>query len=106
MQKVPFIYYIFKKNCDKHCFYKLGTVLLTLLFDFMFRDGSKWFARPIREIKDESWKYEILTEVTDSVKNNRPPTLLIPTDEEFKTCSKKVPKPPVEEVVKRTKSRF
>ncbi len=31
----------------------------------MFRDGSKWFARPVMEDKDESWKQAILSNVTE-----------------------------------------
>jgi hypothetical protein len=34
------------------------------------------------------------------------PTNNIPTDDEWKICSKRLPKPPKEEVVKKRKSRF
>lgn len=30
-----------------------------------YRDGNKWFARPILEGKDETWKAEILCLVTE-----------------------------------------
>lgn len=32
---------------------------------YLFRDGQKWFARPLLEDKDETWKEEILSLVSE-----------------------------------------
>jgi hypothetical protein len=40
------------------------------------------------------------------VRTRNPPSTVVPTDEEFKTFVKKVPKPPKEEVIQKTRSRF
>jgi hypothetical protein len=51
--------------------------------------------------KDESWKREILDLVIPAVQTGKTPDTVIPTDEEYKTESKKVAKPPKAEVVEK-----
>jgi hypothetical protein len=74
--------------------------------NFLFRNDDRWFARKIKEKKDETWKKEILAEVIQAFKINRVPAIDFPTDDALKTYSQKRKKPEKEEVVRRTKSRF
>jgi hypothetical protein len=72
----------------------------------LFRNDDRWFARKIKEKKDETWKKDILAQVIHAFKINRVPAVVFPTDDALKTCSKKRKKPEKEEIVRRTKSRF
>jgi hypothetical protein len=73
-----------------------------------FRDGRKFFAKEIKVEKDEMWKREILDLVLQAVQTGKTPETTIPTDEEFKTQTKKVAKPPKAEAVEKKirRSRF
>jgi hypothetical protein len=44
--------------------------------------------------------------VFQAFKNEAPPDVIIPTDEDMKTEGKKAPKPNRDEIVRKTKSRF
>lgn len=78
----------------------------TIIEFSLFRNDDRWFARKIKEKKDETWKEDILAEVIEAFKINRVPAVAFPTDDALKTFSMKRKKPEKEEIVRRTKSRF
>lgn len=68
------------------------------------RDGKQWTAKAIREPKNTAWRQRILTNVLTAVRSGMPVKGDIPTDEELKKYSNKVPKPNKEDVIAATRA--
>ena len=76
------------------------------MFAVCTRDGKRWFARPVKEKKDVSWRDQLSNFVLKCVETNKTPSIVIPVGDELPKVRSKSEKPVKADAIAKHQSRF